>query len=328
MRSFFIALSQNNFLNKYAKKYGYRLFAEQFVAGLDVDSVIQTVHRLNKMGISCTVDHLGEFVTDRKVSLEAKENIIALLKKIHEEELDCHVSVKLTQLGLDIDEGFCLSNMQKIVRKAAQYHIFVNIDTEDFEHYDGTIRILNELREDFSNVGTVIQAYYFHADDMLNELADMRLRIVKGAYKEGTQIAYQSKAEIDANFLRLVKKRLQGNVFTSIATHDHHIINELKAYVQLYTIDKSTFEFQMLYGFRENLHQELVNEGYLFCTYLPYGHEWYGYFMRRLAERPKNLQLILKDKLYTNDHTLKKQPLWIGAGIISGLLLIWRRWRK
>src|SRR5699024_1573241 len=305
-----------------------KLFAEQFVAGLDVDSVIQTVRRLNKVGISCTVDHLGEFVTDRKVSLEAKENIIILLERIHDEKLDCHVSVKLTQLGLDIEEGFCLANMQEIVRTAAQYDIFVNIDTEDYAHYDGTMRILNELRKEFSNIGTVIQAYYFHADDMLDELENNRLRIVKGAYKEGTEIAYQSKAEIDANFLKLAKRRLQGNAFTSIATHDHQIINELKAFVQLHAIDKSTFEFQMLYGCRENLQLELVDEGYLFCTYLPFGHEWYGYFMRRLAERPRNMQLIIKDKLYTNDNKIKKQPLLVGAGIISGLLLLWRRWRK
>lgn len=328
MRNFFMALSQNNYLNKYAQKYGYRLVAEQFVAGLDVDSVIQTVQRLNETGISCTVDHLGEFVTDRRVSLEATENIITLLERIHDEKLDCHVSVKLTQLGLDIDEGFCLSNMQKIVRTAAQHHIFVNIDTEDYAHYDGTMRILKELKKEFTNIGTVVQAYYFHADDILDELVDSRLRIVKGAYKEGTQIAYQSKDEIDANFLRLAKRRLRGNAFTSIATHDHRIINELKAFVELHAIDKSTFEFQMLYGFRENLHRELVDEGYLFCTYLPFGHEWYGYFMRRLAERPQNMQLIIKDKLYTNDNKLKKQPILIGAGIIGGLLLLRRRWPK
>src|SRR5690625_3974803 len=156
----------------------------------------------------------------------------------------------------------------------------------------------------------------------------VRLRIVKVVYKESETVAFQSKDEIDAKFLMLEKQRLKGNAFTSIATHDHHIINELKKFVQEEGIDKSNFEFQMLYGFRTDMQEQLANEGYLFCTYLPFGDDWYGYFMRRLAERPQNINLILKDKLYTSDNKLKKTPLIIGAASIAAALLLFTRRKK
>src|SRR5699024_2562349 len=198
-----------------------------------------------------------------------------VIERIHEEQVACHVSVKLTQLGLDIEEEFCLENMREIVGAASKYNIFVNIDTEDYGHYDQTMRILNELLKEYKNVGTVIQAYFYHAEEDMDKLKDVRLRIVKGAYKESPEVAYQSKDEIGQNFLKLAKKRLKANAFTSIATHDHQIINELKQFVQEEGIDKANFEFQMLYGFRTEMQEALANEGYLFCTYLPFGHDWF-----------------------------------------------------
>ena len=324
-RDFFIALSNNEFLNKSAKKWGYSLGAEQFVAGTDVDSVMRSVHRLNQKGISCTVDNLGEFVTEKSESTAAKEKILSLIERIHEEKADCHISVKLTQLGLDIDEAFCIENMREIVGTANKYDIFINIDTEDYAHYEPTMRVLHELLKDYKNVGTVIQTYFYHAEEDMDKLHDVRLRIVKGAYKESETVAFQSKEEIDANFLKLAKKRLKGNAFTSIATHDHHIINELKRFVQEEGIDKSNFEFQMLYGFRTDMQEQLANEGYLFCTYLPFGDDWYGYFMRRLAERPQNINLILKDKLYTADNKLKKTPIVVATASAAALYLLLRR---
>src|SRR5690606_8284550 len=144
-RDFFIALSNNEFLNRSAKKWGYSLGAEQFVAGTDIDSVMKSVKRLNDKGISCTVDNLGEFVTKKAESTAAKNKIIQVIERIHEEEVSCHISVKLTQLGLDIDEEFCLENMREIVSTAEKYDIFINIDTEDYDHYAQTMRVLNEL---------------------------------------------------------------------------------------------------------------------------------------------------------------------------------------
>lgn len=327
-RDFFIALSNNKLLNKGAQKWGLRLGAEQFVAGLDVDSVLQSVKRLNEKGISATVDHLGEFVTDRSVSLQAKENILHLIERIQEEQVDCHISVKLTQLGLDIDEQFCLDNMFEIVDKANQYDIFINIDTEDYLHLDPTFRVLDALKEKYDNVGTVIQAYLFRAEDEVNRLSDTRLRIVKGAYKESPSVAYQTKEEIDANFLKLAKKRLKGDAFTSIATHDHNIINELKRFVEEENIDKNNFEFQMLYGFRTDMQEALAKEGYRFCTYVPFGEDWYGYFMRRLAERPQNINLIIKDKLYDSDNRLKKTPVIVGSAVAASLAYFLCRRKK
>lgn len=322
-RDFFIALSNNEFLNNSAKKWGFRLGAEQFVGGVDVDGAIASVKELNEKGISCTVDNLGEFVTQKSESTEAKNNILLLIEKIHEEQVDCHISLKLTQLGLDIDESFCLENMREIVDAASKHNIFINIDTEDYLHYEQTMRILYSLLEDYDNVGTVIQTYFYHAEDDMDKLSDVRLRIVKGAYKESPAVAFQSKEEIDENFLKLAKKRLLGHAFTSIATHDHHIINELKNFAHIEGIDQSTFEFQMLYGFRTDMQEELANEGYLFCTYLPFGHDWYGYFMRRLAERPQNVNLIIKDKLYGSDNKLKTIPKVIATAAVTAAVVSW-----
>lgn len=312
-------------MNKSAKKWGFRLGAEQFVAGTNVDQVLQTVNRLNAKGISCTVDNLGEFVTEKEESLAAKDTILEVIRRIHEEQLNCHISVKLTQLGLDIDNQFCLDNMKDIVGAAKAHGIFVNIDTEDYAHYEQTMWVLNELLKEYDNVGTVIQSYLFRAEEDMDKLKDVRLRIVKGAYKESPEVAYQTKEEIDQNFIKLIKKRLKGDAFTSIATHDHNIINEVKRFVEEEGIDRNNFEFQMLYGFRTEMQEQLAQEGYLFCTYLPFGDDWFGYFMRRLAERPQNINLVVKDKLYTSDNKLKKKPLIIAGSIAAALLLLTRR---
>lgn len=312
-------------MNKSAKKWGFRLGAEQFVAGTNVDQVLQTVNRLNAKGISCTVDNLGEFVTEKEESLAAKDTILEVIRRIHEEQLNCHISVKLTQLGLDIDNQFCLDNMKDIVGAAKAHGIFVNIDTEDHAHYEQTMWVLNELLKEYDNVGTVIQSYLFRAEEDMDKLKDVRLRIVKGAYKESPEVAYQTKEEIDQNFIKLIKKRLKGDAFTSIATHDHNIINEVKRFVEEEGIDRNNFEFQMLYGFRTEMQEQLAQEGYLFCTYLPFGDDWFGYFMRRLAERPQNINLVVKDKLYTSDNKLKKKPLIIAGSIAAALLLLTRR---
>src|SRR5699024_5155138 len=267
-RNFFIALSHNDILNKGAQRWGLKLGAEQFVAGVDIESVLQVVKQLNNRGITATVDHLGEFVTDPAKSITAKDNILRLIERINEEKLACHLSIKLTQLGLDIDEDFCLNNFKEIVTLANKYNIFINIDMEDYLHYEQTLRILDEVRKNHSNVGTVIQTYLYRAEADMEALKDLRLRIVKAAYKESPDISLQSKEDIDANFLNLAKKRLAGDVFTSIATHDHHIINELKKFAERENIPKTHFEFQMLYGFRTDLQHSLVDEGYLLCTYV------------------------------------------------------------
>lgn len=326
-RDFFIALSNNQFLNKTAQKYGYSLGAEQFVGGTDVDSAMKSVKELNALGISCTVDNLGEFVFEKHESTSAKEKILDLIERIHEEGVDCHISIKLTQLGLDIDEAFCLENTEEIVAAASKYDIFINIDMEDYLHLEPTYRVLNELAKTYQNVGTVIQSYLFRAEADIEQHENMRLRIVKGAYKESESVAYQDKGQIDEKFLEIVKTRLKGDAFTSIATHDHNIINAVKRFIDEEGISKDKFEFQMLYGFRTDMQKSLANEGYNFTTYIPFGDDWYGYFMRRLAERPQNINLVIKDKMFDENNQIKKTPLIIAgaAALTAGILLCRKR---
>lgn len=328
-RKMFVSLANNKLLNESAKKWGFQLGAEQFVGGVDVDTVINSVKELNQQGISCTVDHLGEFITNQRDATVAKERILEVLDRIHVEKVDCHISIKLTQLGLDITEEFCLANVREILDLASSHRIFVNIDVEDYRHYDQTLSVLDTLLKAYDNVGIAIQTYLYRAESDINQLQDVRVRIVKGAYKESPDVAYQSKEMIDQQFLALAKQRLLGGTFTSFATHDHHLIEEIKKIVSSEGIDKSNFEFQMLYGFRTNMQKGLAQDGYQFCTYIPFGDDWYGYFMRRLAERPQNLGLIVKDKLYTEDNRIKKTPLLLaGVAATASAILLYRRKSK
>jgi proline dehydrogenase len=293
-RDFFIALSKNQVLNSGAKKWGLKLGASKMVAGTDIDSMMKSVKELNADGISATIDNLGEFVYSREEALAAKNNILSTLEAIQQHGVSAHMSVKLTQVGLDVDFGFCLENMQEIVATAANYAIFINIDMEDYSHLQQTLDILEALLKEYDNVGTVIQAYLYRSEKDMEALRDVRLRLVKGAYKEIPDVSLQSASDIDSNYLKLIKNRLQLPVFTSIATHDHVIINEVKRFVKENDIPLDRFEFQMLYGFRSEMQKELAREGFNFTTYVPFGEDWYGYYMRRLAERPQNLNLALK----------------------------------
>lgn len=316
-RDFFMALSQNKMLNASAKKWGLRLGAQRVVAGTNIPEMIESVKRLNTYGISCTIDNLGEFVNNRTEALQAKEEILAVIEAIYEHQVDAHISVKPSQLGLDISHDFCLENLTEIVAKANEYNIFVNFDMEDYERLQPSFTIVDELAETYDNVGTVIQAYFFRAQEDLKKYKNMRLRIVKGAYKESPNVAFQEKADIDRNFIQLIEWHLLHGKFTSIATHDHHIINHVKRFVEENNIPKDTFEFQMLYGFREDMQRGLTQEGYQFCTYVPFGEDWYGYFMRRLAERPQNINLMLKQVF--NKRTNTMIGLTLGAFVLGRL---------
>ncbi|MFJ5769398.1 proline dehydrogenase family protein [Psychrobacillus sp. NPDC093180] len=313
-KDFFISLSQNKVLNSAAKKWGLKLGAQSVVAGTSVEEMVESVKKLNAKGIAATIDNLGEFVFEKQEALEAKRQILAVIEAIHENALNAHISLKPTQLGLDIEYDFCLHNLKDIVTKANEYSIFINFDTEDYGHLQPTFDLLDELSKDYNNVGTVIQAYFYEADENLKKYINHRTRIVKGAYKEPANLAYQEKDEIDKNYIKLIEYHLLNGKFTSIATHDHHVINHVKKFVDEHNISKDKFEFQMLYGFRNELQLKLANEGYNFCTYVPFGDDWYGYFMRRLAERPQNLNLVVKQVFNKKTNTL------IGLGTSAFLL--------
>jgi len=310
LKNFFIGLSENQTLNTLAQKYGYKLGAQTVVAGENIDEVVESIRVLNSQGISATVDNLGEFVFEKSEALAAKDEILNVIEAIHEHELDAHISLKPTQLGLDIDYDFCHENLREIVERAAKYDIFVNFDMEDYGHLQPSFDLMDELSADFDNIGTVIQSYFFRAKEDIEKYKDYRLRIVKGAYKEPEDVAYQSKEDIDRNFIELIEYHLLHGKFTSIATHDHHVINHVKRFAKENNIPRDKYEFQMLYGFRNELQLELANEGYNFCTYVPFGEDWYGYFMRRLAERPQNINLVTKQVFNKRTNT----ALAIGAG--------------
>ncbi len=307
-KDFFMFLSQNRMLTSGAKKWGLKLGAQSVVAGTSVAEMVESVKKLNALGISATIDNLGEFVFEKQEALDATTQIVAVVEAIHANKLDAHISLKPTQLGLDIDYDFCLKNLEAIVSKAYEYSIFINFDMEDYGHLKPSFDLLDELSKDYSNIGTVIQSYFYEADENIQTYKNYRLRIVKGAYKEPAKLAYQDKKQIDENYIKLIEYHLLNGKFTSIATHDHHVIEHVKQFVKEHSIPFEKFEFQMLYGFRKDMQIKLANEGYNFCTYVPFGVDWYGYFMRRLAERPQNLNLIAK-QLFT-----KKTNAIIGIG--------------
>ncbi|SHT17121.1 proline dehydrogenase, PutA [Mycobacteroides abscessus subsp. abscessus] len=293
-KNIFLHASQNKSLNKAAKKWGLRFGASQVVAGVTIESAIDTVKKLNEKGLVCTLDHLGEFVTSREEALEATEYNVRTLEAISKSGVNSNLSVKMTQLGLDIDKEFCLANMRRILETAKKTKNFVRIDMEDHSHCQVTLDILRELRHDYNNVGTVIQAYLYRAEQDVKDLRGIPLRLVKGAYKESPEVAIQDKTEIDENYMKIIKEHLLSGTYTAIATHDHNIIAKVKEFTKENKISPEQLEFQMLYGFRTEMQLSLVKEGYRMRVYIPFGDDWFGYFMRRLAERPQNVAFALK----------------------------------
>ena len=320
LKDVFISLSENQFLNQAAQKYGLKMGASSIVAGTTIEEAIEGIRELNRRGISCTVDCLGEFVSDKAEATRAKEQIIHVIEAIHDNEVEAHISLKPSQLGLDIDYAFCLENLKEIAETASRYEMFINIDMENYERLEPSFRLLEDLTQIYPNIGTVIQAYFYRAQSDIERLKNHRLRIVKGAYKETSDVAYQDKMDIDDNFLRLIEYHLQNGKFTSIATHDHQIIEHVKRFVEANHIPKDKFEFQMLYGFRTELQYQLAKEGYQFCTYVPFGTDWYGYFMRRLAERPQNISLVTKQVFNKKTNII--------LGVAAGAFLLGRVTKK
>lgn len=315
LRDIFISLSENEFLNENAKKYGTKLGAKTIVAGTNIEEMVASVKQLNAKGIAATIDTLGEFIFEETKAIEAKTNILAVIDTIESEQLNAHISLKLSQLGLDIDIDFAYDNLREIVERASTSNIFINIDMETYDRLQISFDMLEELSKNFDNVGTVIQAYLLRAHEDIEKFKDFRLRIVKGAYKESPEVSHQDKLDIDVNFLDLIEYHLLHGKFTSIATHDHHIIAHVKNFVQAHNIPNDKFEFQMLYGFRTELQEELAQD-YNFCTYVPFGQDWYGYFMRRLVERPQNINLVTKQVFTKRTNIL--------IGVAAGAFLLGR----
>lgn len=330
LKNFFIALSNSTYLNETAKKVGPKMGANKVVAGNTIEQLIDTIERLNDKNIAVTVDNLGEFVGTVEEATQAKNEILEVMQAIKDYNVDAHMSVKLSSLGGEFDTELAYNNLREILLKANEFdNMHINIDTEKYDSLQQIVEVLDRLKGEFRNVGTVIQAYLYDAVDLIDKYPNLRLRLVKGAYKEDEQIAYQTKEEIDANYIKIIEKRLlTAKNYTSIATHDDQIINHVKQFVKSHNIDRDQFEFQMLYGFRSELAEDISRQGYHFTIYVPYGNDWFGYFMRRLAERPQNLALAYQE--FVSTKTLKKigvfTSLGLGAAfIISGLTRLLKR---
>ncbi|TWD94590.1 L-proline dehydrogenase [Neobacillus bataviensis] len=299
MRNMFQSLGKNTSANKLAKKYGLRFGAGRFVAGESIKSAIEVVKRLNSEGKVVTLDHLGEFVYTEEEALESSAMCIQTLDAINEAGVNSNLSLKMTSLGLDISKELCMKNMRKILDRAKLYNNFVRIDMEDYAHCQLSIDIYKELRKEYDNVGLVIQAYLFRTEQDINDLNQLNanLRLVKGAYKESPSVAFPEKKDVDENYQKIIKQHLLNGNYTAVATHDETMIEYTKSVVSEHQIPKNQFEFQMLYGICEEIQARLVKEGFKVRVYVPYGVDWFGYFMRRLAERPANVWFVLKNLL-------------------------------
>ncbi|WP_028401342.1 proline dehydrogenase family protein [Ectobacillus panaciterrae] len=296
MRNAFLFLSKNKALTKLAKRYGLRFGAARFVAGETIGLAVDAIKDLNKKGLAVTIDYLGEFVDNEREANEMADQSIEAIKAIGREGLNSQLSLKMTSMGLDISENLVMNNMRRILNAAKENGVFVTIDMEDYSRCQQTIDIFKLLREEYDNVGTVIQAYLYRTEKDIDDLNAYKpnLRLVKGAYKEPETVAFPEKHDVDENFKKIIKMHMLNGNYTAVASHDEAIIEYTKKLAEEYNIPRTQFEFQMLYGIRPERQLELVKEGYKMRVYVPYGNDWYGYFMRRLAERPANVAFVLK----------------------------------
>ncbi|MFP7463451.1 proline dehydrogenase [Bacillus safensis] len=295
-RNFFLFLSKSSLLNHIARNWGSAVASKKIIGGKDFESAIPVIKRLNEQGMAVTVDHLGEFVTKAEIAIERTTECIQTIQRIAEAGLNSHVSLKMTSLGLDIDDDLVYRNMKRILDTAEKHRIMVTIDMEDEQRCQKTLDIFKEMKSQYEYVSTVLQAYLYRTEKDLDDLNKLQpfLRLVKGAYKESAEVAYPNKKDVDLNYQKLIEKQLLSGNYTAIATHDDQMIEFTKNIVKKHNIQTSQFEFQMLYGMRSETQQALVKEGYQMRVYTPYGREWYGYYMRRLAERPANIAFALK----------------------------------
>lgn len=299
LRSFFLFLSKNKRMTKAAKRYGLRFGAGRFVAGETIELAAAAIKKLNEKDLDVTIDYLGEFVDNEAEANEMANQTIQAIEAIGRENLRSQLSLKMTSMGLDISDEAVLRNMRRILDAAKTNNVFVTIDMEDYSRCGKTIKIFKTLKGEYDNVGTVIQAYLYRTVKDIEDLNPLHpnLRLVKGAYKESPRVAFPEKKDVDENFKKIIKMHLLNGNYTAVATHDDAIIEFTKQFVKENNIPSNQFEFQMLYGIRPERQLELVKEGYKTRVYVPYGTDWYGYFMRRLAERPANVAFVLKGML-------------------------------
>ena len=300
LRSVILRAADDRHVRRFMGKYGMRLGAARFVAGETLDECVAVLRRLADQGLHANTTLLGESVRDRAEAEGVADEYGRILERIHAEQLPCNVALKLTHLGLELDEELAYANVERVVQVAERLESFVRIDMEQSSVLDATLRIYRRLREaGHERVGTVLQSYLFRTEADLESLMPLRpnLRFVKGAYLEPPEIAYRDKADVDAAYRRLVETALRGGAYAAIATHDETLIEHCIAFAEREGIGRDRFELQMLYGVRPGLQLDLTRRGYKVLVATPFGPEWYPYLMRRLAERPANLGFFARNLL-------------------------------
>ena len=277
--------------NRLAKR-----FARRFVAGETLDDALAAVRSLNAKGITASLDLLGESVTNEREARAAGAAYLEMLDRIHEHRLNANVSVKLTAMGLDISEELCVSIMHDVLGRAQALDTFVRLDMESSAYTERTLRLFEDrLYPAYKNhVGIVLQSYLYRTWSDVERALQLRcrVRLCKGAYKEPASVAFPEKKEVDANYLKCMQALLERGNYPAIATHDPKIIDAARRFLAEHAIDNRRFEFQMLYGVRRDLQEQLVRDGYRMRVYVPFGTQWYPYLMRRLAERPANVAFM------------------------------------
>jgi proline dehydrogenase len=276
-----------------------RSVARRFVAGETLDDAAQATRVLNKRGIQAALDLLGENVSDEREAKTSTQNYLTAIEKVKQTGIGANISIKLTALGLDISQELCEENLVAILEQAGTYGIFVCIDMEGSAYTQQTVDITLRVHQRFEHVGTVIQSYLYRSRKDVEQLvaSGVRVRLVKGAYKEPHTVAFQTKADVDRNYIQLMMLLLARGNFPAIATHDEAIVEAVRTFARDHGIGRTAFEYQMLYGIRRDLQDRLVQQGYNMRVYVPYGSQWYPYLMRRMAERPSNLMFVVSNAI-------------------------------
>lgn len=303
LRSSFIALSQNSSLRRFAENSSFgRRMSSRFVAGFRMEDALAATAALNAQGLSVTLDSLGENVSTPEQARQSACIYHRLLQAIAERRLDANISLKLTQMGMDLGQDLAEEIVAGLVAQAVETNNFVRVDMEGSGYTQATmdlVRRLHAVPANSGHVGIVIQSYLRRsAEDIALLISEgIRIRLCKGAYREPPELAFPEKKDVDANYVALTKTLLSSGIFHGIATHDEAMIAATREYARAQNIDPRRFEYQMLYGIRRDLQRSLVKEGYRMRVYVPFGGEWYPYFMRRLAERPANVLFIARNML-------------------------------
>ena len=298
LRSLLLYLSERETLKNLLTRHALgRRLARRFIAGEQLDDALRAVRQLNVAGFTVTLDYLGESVHEAATAEEAYKVYLDILDRLAADRLSSHVSVKLTQLGLAIDEAMACRHLKSICERAARYHNFVRVDMEGSAFTEMTLRVFRAVDAPRDVLGIAIQSYLYRSAKDVDELVSCgaRIRLVKGAYKEPPELAFPRKADVDRNFRTLTEKLLSSGLYHGVATHDDRLMAFTQESARAHGLGASRFEFQLLYGIRRQLQRALLRQGWRVRVYVPFGRQWYAYFMRRLAERPANLLFLLRN---------------------------------